>query len=88
MVVALTHIFIGAIMGERENVTMIMRRLWLMPICFLVFGGPYIGWISLQTGNLRIEAKSPLNIETELRIQNGVSADEAAFAIGKDGTAR
>jgi hypothetical protein len=34
----------------------------LMPVCFTVFAAPYIAWISVQTGQLRMEAKSPLNL--------------------------
>lgn len=84
MLVALTYIAVSSWWRGRENVATTAQRLLLMPLCFLVLAAPYIAWISLQTGRLRVEAKSPLNIETELRMQDGLSMDEAAFAVGSD----
>jgi 4-amino-4-deoxy-L-arabinose transferase-like glycosyltransferase len=84
MVVALTFTVVVIWWRGHENFAKIASRLWLMPVCFTVFAAPYIAWISVQTGQLRMEAKSPLNIETELRIQDGLSIDEAAFAVSKD----
>ena len=84
MVVAMTYIVAVIWWRGHEKLAKIAGRIWLMPVCFLFFAAPYIAWISVQTGQFRLEAKSPLNIETELRMQSGLSMDEAAFAVSKD----
>jgi 4-amino-4-deoxy-L-arabinose transferase-like glycosyltransferase len=84
MITALLYVAVSISWRGKENATTIARRLSLMPACFLVLAAPYIAWISLETGRLRVEAKSPLNIETEMRMQHGLSMDEAAFAVGTD----
>lgn len=65
-----------------------LGRLAVMPLIFCILAGPYVGWISAQTGQFRIEAKSPLNLATERRVQSGMSLEEAAFAIDTDLTPR
>ena len=43
-----------------------------MMICsFALVAAPYVVWLSLETGQFRIEGKSPLNIATATRIQAG-----------------
>jgi 4-amino-4-deoxy-L-arabinose transferase-like glycosyltransferase len=65
-----------------------VSRLALLPLIFCVLAGPYVGWLGGQTGQFRIEAKSPLNLATERRVQSGMSIDEAAFGIDADLTPR
>lgn len=71
-------------LGQAKTVS----RLALIPLIFCVFAGPYIAWVSGQTGQFRVEVKSPLNLATERRIQSGMSIEEAAFAIDTDLTPR
>jgi 4-amino-4-deoxy-L-arabinose transferase-like glycosyltransferase len=63
-------------------------RLPLMLLGFLVFAGPYIAWLSVQTGELRVQGKSALNLATEVRIQQGQTGTEAAFGVDPDLTLR
>ena len=61
-----------------------VRRVGLMFACFVLVAGPYIAWLSQQSGELRLETKSLLNIPNESRIQQGLSSYAASFAIGPD----
>lgn len=88
MLVAIGFIaFWIAFKGGRRRIALLCR-LPLIPLVFLLLAAPYIAWLSEQTGRLRLEAKTPLNIATELRIQQGQSIDEAAFGVDPDLTAR
>ena len=84
MLVGMAFILIGRVLKGERDLPKTAGRLLVMPICFLVVAGPYIGWLSLQTGQLRIEGKSPLNISTELRIQQGLSRGEAGMGVDED----
>ena len=88
MIVGLIYILVEAFLQDRRKFVATASRIWLIPVCFFIVAGPYIGWLSLQTGQLRMEDKSPLNIETEIRIQKGIPADEAAAGVDKDLTAQ
>jgi hypothetical protein len=59
-------------------------RMGLTLLCFGLVAAPYILWLSLQTGDLRLQTKSVLNVATELRIQEGMSVYAAAFAVGPE----
>ena len=40
----------------------------LLPATFALVALPYVFWLSVETGQLRIEGKSPLNIQTAARV--------------------
>ncbi len=84
MLVGMAFILLGQVLLSHGNLRAVMRRVLVMPICFFVVASPYIGWLSLQTGKLRMESKSPLNVATELRIQQGHRLEDAAFGVDKD----
>ena len=88
MLVGLVFIVLGRALLGQGDLRAVMRRIPVMPICFFVVASPYIGWLSLQTGQLRMEGKSLLNVATELQIQQGLPLEEAAFKVGKDLTAQ
>jgi hypothetical protein len=66
---------------DREPLWPAAGQLLIVPLAFLAVAVPYVAWLSVQTGGVRIEGKSPLNIATELRHQSGMPLDEAAFAV-------
>jgi hypothetical protein len=68
-------------MVARDNLRSIAGRVLLMPLVFFVIASPYIGWLSMHAGHLRLEGKSPLNGAVELRMATGLSANEAAFSV-------
>lgn len=55
-----------------------------MVVCFAVVAAPYIVWLSEQTGGIRLQTKSTLNVATELRIQQGLSGYAASFAVSPE----
>lgn len=59
----------------------IARRVAIMLAAFAVFAAPYIAWLSVETGQLRIEGKSPLNIESARLVQEGVQPMYARFGV-------
>lgn len=88
MLVGTAYVLLGQVLANRREVLTTVSRVSLIPIVFLVVAGPYIGWLSLQAGQLRIEGKSVLNVATEVRIQKGLSVDEATVGIDPDLTPR
>lgn len=84
MLVGIGFILLGQVFSGHGNLRAVAGRVLVMPICFFVVASPYIGWLSLQTGKLRMESKSPLNVATELRIQQGHHLEDAAFGVDKD----
>jgi len=60
-------------------------RAGLLIAAFVVVAAPYVGWLSLQTGQFRIEGKSPLNIQTGWRIQLGENPARAQFGLDEAG---
>jgi hypothetical protein len=88
MLVGTAYILLGRVLAGHRGLLTTVSRVSLMPIVFLVVAGPYIGWLSLQTGQLRIEGKSVLNVATELRIQKGLSVGEATVGVDADLTPR
>lgn len=60
------------------------RRLSLLPLVALIVTAPYITWLSFQTGGLRLEIKSALNLATAARIQQGMPSDQATLGIAHD----
>jgi 4-amino-4-deoxy-L-arabinose transferase-like glycosyltransferase len=58
-----------------------VRRVGLMLACFVLVAGPYIVWLSQQTGQLRLETKSLLNTAIEMRLQQGLPQPAADYAV-------
>ena len=69
----------GARVGRQE-----FQRVGVVLACFVLLAGPYIIWLSLQTGEFRLQAKSPLNLATELQVQQGLTGYAASFMVGPD----
>lgn len=59
------------------------RLLW-MPIVFTALAGPYIVWLHAQTGQWRLEGKSPLNYLTISRLLEGANLHEVACRVDDD----
>lgn len=51
---------------------------------FAVLALPYVLWFHAQSGQWRLEGKSPLNYATELRIEQGREPYDASFGVGPD----
>lgn len=58
-----------------------LRRAWLLPLSGVLIFLPYATWLSLQSGHVRIEGKSPLNAAMLERMQAGASSYEAGFSV-------
>jgi 4-amino-4-deoxy-L-arabinose transferase-like glycosyltransferase len=55
-----------------------------MLAAFVVVAGPYIGWLSAQTGQFRIEGKAPINYAVGIAQYKGLSEGEAKYAIDEN----
>jgi len=60
------------------------QRSLAMLLAFVVVAGPYIGWLSAETGQFRIEGKSPINYAVGIARYKGLSEAEAKYAISED----
>jgi 4-amino-4-deoxy-L-arabinose transferase-like glycosyltransferase len=62
------------------------RLAWLslVGLGFALLAGPYIAWISVESGQFRLQGKSAPNIQTESRIQAGQTSDQAAYSVAPD----
>jgi 4-amino-4-deoxy-L-arabinose transferase-like glycosyltransferase len=49
---------------------------------FIVLVAPYVVFLTLATGNVRLEAKSPVNYAIGVRIERGMNYAEAANGLG------
>jgi 4-amino-4-deoxy-L-arabinose transferase-like glycosyltransferase len=58
-------------------------RAGLMLACFVLVAGPYVAWLSGQTGQFRLETKGQLNVATQLRIQQGLPWYGASFGVNR-----
>ena len=67
----------------RERQFHLSATLW-MPAISLLLAIPYILWLHGETGQWRIEGKSPLNYTTARRMQIGEDPYEAQYAVGPD----
>jgi 4-amino-4-deoxy-L-arabinose transferase-like glycosyltransferase len=88
MLVGTLFIAGGLWLRSRQITLSALGRVLLVPAVFLLLAGPYIGWLSLQIGQFRVEGKSPLNIETVMLMQQGRSMDEARMLVDTDLHAR
>lgn len=62
-----------------------LRAALFLPLSFLLVSSPYIVWLHGETGQWRLEGKSPLNIETARRvILRGEDVNYAHYAVGPD----
>jgi 4-amino-4-deoxy-L-arabinose transferase-like glycosyltransferase len=59
-------------------------RAGLMVGCFGLVVLPYVAWLSLETGEFRLQTKSILNMATDLRIRSGLPPYAASFAVGEN----
>jgi 4-amino-4-deoxy-L-arabinose transferase-like glycosyltransferase len=74
---ALLHAFIT----DRTETWRMLSRSLVVGATFLPLALPYIVWLSVNTGQLRIEGKSPLNYATQQRRFLGMTSYEASFAL-------
>jgi 4-amino-4-deoxy-L-arabinose transferase-like glycosyltransferase len=84
MLVGLGCVLVARLLLARDKLRSIAGRVLLMPLLFFVVAGPYIGWLSMHAGHLRLEGKSPLNVAVEGRMATGVSMNQAMFGVGQD----
>ena len=61
-----------------------LAGLTLVALGFALLAGPYIGWLSVESGHFRMQGKSSPNIQTESRIQQGQTSDQAAYSVAPD----
>jgi 4-amino-4-deoxy-L-arabinose transferase-like glycosyltransferase len=61
-----------------------VRLVGLMIASFVLVAGPYIVWLSQQTGEFTLQTKDQFNIPIELRIQQGMPNYAASFAISPE----
>jgi 4-amino-4-deoxy-L-arabinose transferase-like glycosyltransferase len=84
MLVGLGCILLGRLLFARDRLGSIAGRALLMPLLFLAVAGPYIGWLSMHAGHLRLEGKSPLNLSVELKTIRGLTDMEASFGVDQN----
>jgi 4-amino-4-deoxy-L-arabinose transferase-like glycosyltransferase len=84
MLVGLGCFLLSRLLFARDKLRSIAGRALLMPLLFLVVAGPYIGWLSMHAGHLRLEGKSPLNLSVELKTIRGLSDMEASFGVDRN----
>jgi hypothetical protein len=84
MLVGLGCVLLARLLLAHDKLRSIAGRVLLLPLLFFVVAGPYVGWLSMQAGHLRLEGKSPLNVAVDLRMATGLSANQAAFAVDQD----
>jgi Dolichyl-phosphate-mannose-protein mannosyltransferase len=76
-----------AITGANRRRALLLRVL-ILPVGFALLAGPYVAWLSMETGHVILQGKSSFNIPTEQRMQQGLSEYAAAFEIAPDLTPR
>jgi 4-amino-4-deoxy-L-arabinose transferase-like glycosyltransferase len=82
--VTLTYVFLA----ERSDFRRVaLRSLWL-PVAFLILAAPYVVWLRAETGQWRLEGKSPVNYTAGLRMLTGLELAEAEFGVERDLTER
>ena len=78
MVVVLTARMRGTFAGEG------LQKSCMIMIPFLAASIPYVAYLSVHTGGLRLEGKSVMNVAIAERINSGMSEPEAVFGVGQD----
>lgn len=84
VLVSTIFILVSAACRGRQRLRETAKIVWLMPLVFTLVAGPYIGWLSFQSGSLRFENKSIVNTVTQLRIQKGMSQSEADYKVDEE----
>jgi len=84
MLVGLGCVLLARLLLARDKLRSIAGRVLLMPLLFFVVAGPYVGWLSMQAGHLRLEGKSALNVAIYQKMATGLSANQASFAVDQD----
>jgi 4-amino-4-deoxy-L-arabinose transferase-like glycosyltransferase len=54
--------------SSRASLARDVGRVFWVPAAFLILASPYINYLHSETGQWRLEGKSPLNIETAVRV--------------------
>jgi 4-amino-4-deoxy-L-arabinose transferase-like glycosyltransferase len=84
LIVTWTHVFLTDRGAFRR---VVWRSLW-QPAVFLVLAAPYVLWLHGQTGQWRLEAKTPQNYAASLEVLRGAEVEEAEFGVDSDLTER
>jgi hypothetical protein len=72
---------IGALLADRASTMRIIIRSLGVLAGFLPIALPYIVWLSVSTGEVRIEGKSPVNIAIGERMLSGMTTYQALFEV-------
>lgn len=78
VVVVLTARLRGTFTGEG------LQKSCMILIPFVAASIPYVAYVSVHTGGLRLEGKSVMNVAIAERINSGMSEHEAVFGVGRD----
>lgn len=86
VLVGATCFFLGRLLKRDvvETITRNAMRAGVIIASGALIAAPYVLWLSLHTGQFRLQAKTPLNIATELRMLGGATAYAASFAVSQD----
>lgn len=85
-------LYVPVLLGAMACSAVLLRHAWrataktaaAAAAAFLAVGSPYIVFLSLQTGSLRLEGKSMLNHVMAARMNSGMSYAEASYGLGPD----
>lgn len=85
-------LFVPVLLAVMMLATPLLRHAWratartaaAVAVAFFVVGSPYIVFLSLQTGSLRLEGKGMLNHVMAARMNSGMSYAEASYGLGPD----
>ena len=72
----------------RQNLSQVALRAMWLPLAFLVLAAPYILWLHAETGQWRLEGKSPLNYTTARETLGGRDPHDAQYGVDSDLTER
>src|SRR5262249_3554883 len=78
MVVVLTARLRGTFASEG------LQKSCMILIPFFAASIPYVAYLSVHTGGLRLEGKSVMNVAIAQRINSGMSEAEAVFGVGRE----
>jgi 4-amino-4-deoxy-L-arabinose transferase-like glycosyltransferase len=84
--VALTLVYVS--LTDRHDLGRVALRSICMPATFLVLAAPYVLWLHEETGQWRLEGKSPLNYTTGLRMLGALDQSEVKYGVDNDLTER
>lgn len=84
MLVAAAIVALSMLLRRSDVSATRFARIGLLIVPFICLAAPYIVWLSAQTGDFRLEGKSPLNIATEIRAQKGEPLHAVKFGVDAD----